>query len=190
MSNLSYLNDKYLDLKDRENGKGWHTRLRLQSKASNIRQNIIIALALAFVMIVVLGFVVSVFGEEVNPPAKLWQGLIGEAVSEGYNGMYAVACVYRNRLERDMNLGCVALKRKDLANFVKRQGSLYENMAKEIVRKVFGNPWLDVTGGATHYEHTRVYGTPYWAKGMKIVKVMHPNTKRELTLYKQLSKKK
>lgn len=103
-----------------------------------------------------------------TPPENLWQGIIGEAVSEGYEGMYAVACVYRNRLAQGLPLGCVALKRKDLAVFVARQGSRYEAMAQRIINLVFNEHGVDVTQGATHYENIERYGLPYWAKSMVI----------------------
>ena len=107
-----------------------------------------------------------------TPPANLWKGIIAEACGEGKIGLYAVACVYRNRLEKGIPLGCIALKRKDLDQFVQRQGLLYEKMAKEIVRSVFGNPWLDITGGATHYENIECFGTPWWIKNMiKTIKI-------------------
>lgn len=99
-------------------------------------------------------------------PKNLWQGLIGEAVSEGRTGMYAVACVYHNRLIKNMPLGCVALKRKDLSKFVERQGKKYELMAKDIIRKVFIENAPDITRGATHYENIERFGIPYWAKDM------------------------
>lgn len=118
-------------------------------------------------VIVVIILVVYLFAQaEIAPPHNLWQGLIGEAVSEGYSGMYAVACVYKNRIEKNMPLGCVALKRKDLGAFIKGQGVRYESMAKNIVRKVFVENAPDITGGATHYEAIERYGLPWWAHNM------------------------
>jgi spore germination cell wall hydrolase CwlJ-like protein len=98
----------------------------------------------------------------------LWKGLIGEAVGEGYIGMYAVACVYKNRLARGMSLGCVALRRPDIDRFVERQGVKYERRAKAIIKEVFEKSANDITGGATHYEYIEKYGIPRWAKNMKI----------------------
>ncbi|RKY32659.1 MAG: hypothetical protein DRP74_02145 [Candidatus Omnitrophota bacterium] len=105
---------------------------------------------------------------EITPPEDLWKGIIAEAVSEGYIGMYAVACCYKNRIEQGLPLGCVALKRKDLNNFVKNQGVKYEIMAKNILDKVFYQNGYDVTLGATHYENIERYGYPYWAKEMLV----------------------
>lgn len=99
-------------------------------------------------------------------PTNLWQGLIAEDVSGGYEGMYAVACCVRNRLNIGMNTGLVGLNRKDLNKFVKREGVKYELMAKDIVRKVFIENAPDVTHGATNYEAVERYGLPKWAKNM------------------------
>ena len=101
--------------------------------------------------------------------SNLWKGLIGEDVSGGYEGMYAVACVVKNRLAAGMNLGLVALKRPDLDTFVNKEPEKYHIMAKEIVKKVFEENGKDITNGATHYENIEKYGMPSWAKGMKVV---------------------
>ena len=82
--------------------------------------------------------------------------------------MYAVACVYRNRLEKNMSLGCIALQRKNLDVFVKRQGKRYTIMAQGIIQKLFEDNGKDITGGATHYENIEAFGVPYWAKDMRI----------------------
>ena len=105
-------------------------------------------------------------------PQGLWKGLIAEAVSEGYDGMFAVACCVRNRLRKGMNHGLCAMKRKNLDVFVAKQGVKYEEMAKEIVRKVFDENVPDITGGSTHYENVEKFGVPYWAKKMtKMIKI-------------------
>ena len=89
---------------------------------------------------------------------------MAEAVSEGYSGLYAVACVIRNR-GGDLN-GFYGAKRKDLDEFCIRQGETYISQAKEIQDRVFTQGACDNTGGATHYENIEKFGTPYWAKGM------------------------
>ena len=104
----------------------------------------------------------------VEAPVDLWKGLIGEAVSEGYNGMYAVACVYRNRLENNMPLGCVAMNKEKLDEFVADQGQHYESISKEIISLVFDQGSPDTTRGATHYENIEAFGIPYWASSMHI----------------------
>lgn len=105
---------------------------------------------------------------QVRYPSNLWKGILGEAANQGEKGLYAVACVYRNRLEKGMPLGCVALKRKDLDAFVKKQGVAYELIAKRIIHEVFINQSLDVTNATTHYENVKAFGWPRWAKDMII----------------------
>lgn len=105
---------------------------------------------------------------KISYPDNLWMGILGEAVSEGDDGMYAVACAYRNRLIKGMPLGCAALKRPDLDKFVKKQGKKYEEMAKKIIREVFEGNGPDITRGATHYENVEKFGLPSWAKNMEI----------------------
>ena len=113
--------------------------------------------------------VAMVWGSEIMPPNILYKGLIAEAVSEGEIGMTAICFVYKNRLEKGMPLGCVALKRKDLDKFVERQGRRYELMAKSIIQKVFYGDVPDISKGATHYENEMAFGKPYWAKNMVVV---------------------
>lgn len=108
----------------------------------------------------------SICYAETAYPKNLWKGLIAEACGDGERGMTAVACVYRNRLAKGLPLGCVALKRKDLDAFVKRQGVAYELTAKKIIHELFINQSLDVTGGACYYENVGAYGKPSWSKGM------------------------
>ena len=116
----------------------------------------------------VISIVPACFAEKIDYPENLWKGLIGEAANQGYKVMYAAACVYRNRTCKHMPLGCVAMKRPDLNDFVKRQGKKYEKMAKEIMWKVFIDNGPDVTNGATHYENVKKFGFPYWATNMEI----------------------
>lgn len=111
-------------------------------------------------------------GTSASYPENLWKGIIGEAAGEGYDGMYAVACAYRNRIRKGLSLGCVALKRRDLDEFVRKQGRKIEYAAKNIVEEVFIRNGKDVTFGSTHYENIERFGTPYWAKNMvKAVKI-------------------
>ncbi len=101
-----------------------------------------------------------------NPQPAIWKVIMAEAVSEGYSGMYAVACVIRNR-GGDIN-GFCGSKRKDLEEFCQRQGNRYITMAKDISHKIFVEGAPDTTGGATHYEAVEIYGEPYWTKGMTV----------------------
>lgn len=112
----------------------------------------------------------------ISHPECLYKGIIGEAIGEGYEGMYAVACVYRNRLRKGLPLGCTALKRADLDSFVRRQGGKYKEMVEKIVKSVFCENSPDITNGATHYENIQAFGLPYWAKEMKITTVIGSHT--------------
>lgn len=101
-----------------------------------------------------------------NCPTNLWKGLIAEDVAGGYQGMYAVACCVRNRLNTGLNTGLCGLKRKDLDAFVNRQPKKYHAIAKQIIKQVFEDNSPDITGGGTHYEAVEKYGLPRWARGM------------------------
>mgnify|MGYP001571965694 CR=1 FL=1 len=133
---------------------------------------------IVFVIVAFLSFsdFCFVYAEKISHPECLYKGIIGEAVGEGYEGMYAVACVYRNRLRKGLPLGCTALKRNGLDLFCKKQGKKYKTMATIIVRKVFSENSPDVTNGATHYENIRAFGFPYWAKNMRITTVIGSHT--------------
>ena len=111
------------------------------------------------------GFVGATERKNIPYPENLWKGIIGEAVGEGYKGMYAVACVYHNRLKKGLPLGCVALKRRDLDEFVRKQGR-FERVAKGIIEEIFVRNGKDITLGSTHYENIERFGIPYWAKNM------------------------
>ena len=95
---------------------------------------------------------------------------MAETVSDGYEGMYAVACVIRNR-GGDLN-GFYGAKRKDLSDFCNRQGRRFVSQARKIEKMVFEQNSPDITFGATHFEAIEKYGTPYWVKKMiKTVKI-------------------
>jgi len=134
-------------------------RLRAQIIAAVITFGCMVA-ALLLMAICALG--------EINYPDNLWKGILGEAVGEGYRGMYAVACVYRNRIHQGMPLGCVALGRKDLDKFVGKCLPFHHLIAKKVVRDVFENNAKDITGGATHYDNVEAFGMPSWAKNMQV----------------------
>jgi len=102
---------------------------------------------------------------QVAQPAY-WQVIMAEAVSDGYQGMYAVACVIRNR-GGDLH-GFCGSKRKDLSLFCSRQGGKFIRQARDIERIVFEKNGPDITHGATHFEAVERYGMPKWAKGMKV----------------------
>lgn len=105
-----------------------------------------------------------VFAQPIQPP--YWQVIMAEAVSDGYQGMYAVACVIRNR-GGDLHAFCGA-RRKNLSLFCTRQGREAMRQAREIERAVFEDRGPDVTRGATHFEAVEKYGMPKWARGMMV----------------------
>jgi len=97
-----------------------------------------------------------------DPP--VWKVLLAEAGNQGYKGMYAVACVIRTR---NGNLkGFYGAARPDLNSFCERQGSYYQDMAKEAYNAVFVKNGPDITQGATHFENIKAFGVPSWAKGV------------------------
>ena len=106
--------------------------------------------------------------QAVEPPNNLYKGLIAEAVGEGYEGMFAVACCVRNRLEEGMNTGLCGLKRKDIDSFVKRQGKRYTVIAQQIIVEVFENNAPDVTNGALYFENIEAFGVPYFVIPMNL----------------------
>ena len=117
---------------------------------------------LIFVLIICfLIILVAILVDELWAEPPIWQVLMAEAVSEGYEGMYAVACVIRNRGGID---GFVGAKRKDLRAFCERQGSHWRDVAKRIEYEVFEKDGRDATSGARYYENVETFGEPYWAR--------------------------
>ncbi len=110
-----------------------------------------------------------------------WQIIMGEAVSEGERGMYAVACVMRNRLKAyGHSKGFSSIYRANLDDWCLKQG-LWVERAKRVERRVFEENAPDITFGATHFENIEAFGTPYWAKSMvKTIKI------KSHTFYKEV----
>jgi spore germination cell wall hydrolase CwlJ-like protein len=96
--------------------------------------------------------------------ANIWMAILAEACGEGRQGMTAVACVFRNRINAGMDIGSSALKRKDLKKFIKAQGEDIEIQAKAIAIRVFRGGEPDITNGALFFESTD-FKKPKWAKG-------------------------
>lgn len=111
--------------------------------------------------------------------ATIW----GEARGESPEGMLAVACVIRNRVQdpcwwgNDWSGVCTAPKQ--FSCWWDRQGirvrTVYENDPKfakclEIAEAVISGRAEDITGGADHY-HTGAV-SPSWSKGVTPVKVI------------------
>lgn len=120
------------------------------------------------VLALVMFMIVTAHASPRNPPANLWKGILAEASSERSEGMIAVAWVYKNRLDRGMKLGCSGLHRKNLNQWIAKEGARNEKMAKKILNEVFSEKIKDPTHGATHYENVSAFGLPSWAKGMTI----------------------
>jgi hypothetical protein len=102
-----------------------------------------------------------------SPPADLYKGIVGE--TSDYREMIAVACVVRNRLDKGMSIGLIALARPDINRFVAKEDPKYVKLAKKAVDRVFNRNLPDITMGADHFEDIH-YGCPRWAKGMDKVK--------------------
>ena len=134
--------------------------------------------------------VTQVFAYEVSD--NLYKALIAEDTSGDYQTYLAIASCVRNRLNKGMTHGLVAMKRKDLDAFMKREITYahavknidLESQAKRAIREVFILN-KDYANGATHYEHTGKYKKPKWAKDMRIVKVLHKGTKKEITFWRR-----
>lgn len=116
-------------------------------------------------------------------PANLWKGLIAESTKCDLAEYQAIASVVRNRLDKGMWHGLVALKRKNLDAFVARE--IKHNPKLEELAKRATQEDQDYANRATHYEHTGVYPVPSWAKKMKVVKVLFKDTRHEITFYKE-----
>ncbi|MBI5872722.1 MAG: hypothetical protein HZB36_01065 [Candidatus Omnitrophica bacterium] len=133
-------------------------------------------------------------GAPVAYPANLWKGLIAEDSGGDHKTYLHIAWCVRNKLKKEGRTGLVALKRKNLNAFVKREISWAKKMsggqkdlkakANKAIHDVFVRNLKDVTNGATHYEHTGMYKTPWWAKKMVVAKVLYPGTKKEITFYR------
>lgn len=117
-------------------------------------------------------------GDTFCPPAVhslslVEKTIIAEAASEGYQGMYAVGCVIRNR---NWSLqGFAGASRKDLDDFIQRQPRSTLESAVRIVSQL-RNGSQDATGGATHFENVDAFGVPWWAKEMSVTKKVGAHT--------------
>ena len=101
-------------------------------------------------------------------PDNLWQGFIAEETNGTYELYYAMACATRNRIQRGRDTGIVALRRKDLNEFV-RANIRYMIQTKNIdiaqlsqraILNVFEKDSKDITQGATLHEDIDIYGFP------------------------------
>jgi hypothetical protein len=132
---------------------------------------------------------------DVDIPNNLWRAIIAEDTSGNYETYFAIASCVRNRLEAGQKHGLVAMKRKNLCNFVekecqyalKKNKTNLENQAKSAIHEAFVLKH-DACNGATRFEHTGQYGTPKdnEIRRMKVAKVLFPNTKREITFWRKV----
>lgn len=93
------------------------------------------------------------------------EAILLESANQGWEGMYAVACVFRNRRDAGLPFGSSAVHRRDSVAFVERQPRRVRDMATHICTLVFTHNSPDITGGATHFESTD-FGRPWWADHM------------------------
>lgn len=102
--------------------------------------------------------------------------LLGEARGEGYEGMYAVACVIKQRsIERKLSPSKVCLQRKQFSCWngktVSDLDKLFQSpSARHAVSlaKNIDNVDVESVGRANHYHNTRV--NPYWSDKRKVTK--------------------
>lgn len=132
-----------------------------------------------FLTIVFLGFCNIAYAL----PDNLWQGLIAESTSGNIDEYRAIASCVKNRQNKGLSCGLVALKRKDLKAFIARE--LKHNPKLEAIAKqaIKDTETRDYANGADHYEHTGVFKKPEWSKKMKVCLILFKN-KQEITFWK------
>ncbi len=157
--------------------------------------NIFIPLSIA------IAFIILIVGIARAEPKSIWKALVAEECylrpkswqyKDQVNLYTHLAWVVKNRLNKGMSIGLVAAKRKNLDKFIDDEdkyilamrGWEFSDAAIAAQKYVFFAGVVDTTKGATNYEHTKKYKTPKWAKKMKVVKVLFPNTKNEITFWK------
>lgn len=95
------------------------------------------------------------------PDDRAINAIIGEAENQGYDGMLAVACAIRNRGSLK---GVYGEKAKRVVNHK------YSDKTYKLAKKAWNESAnKDITGGADHWENINSFGTPSWAKDMKVV---------------------
>lgn len=109
-------------------------------------------------LIILIGSLAGCAHAEVNNDQAV-RAIIGEASSEGYEGMYAVACAIRNRQTLK---GVYGLKAKHVNA---EPGWVWQLASKAWWEAEAGK---DVTNGATSWENIEAFGEPYWAKQMEV----------------------
>lgn len=92
------------------------------------------------------------------PEDKAIAVILTEAVGEPYRGQVAVAEVLRRRGSLK---GFCGLKRKDLDEWIKKQGTKAYRRAQRAWRQ---SSTTNYSNSATHFENVQSFGTPSWAK--------------------------
>lgn len=84
------------------------------------------------------------------------RAIIGEASSQGFQGMLAIACGIRNR---GTLKGVYGLK----AKHIDKEPEWVWKLARKAWKESATN---DITNGATNWENIKAFGEPYWVKSM------------------------
>ena len=96
-----------------------------------------------------------VYGDEINETQAV-RAIIGEASGEGLQGMTAVAEAIRNRGHLRGVYGSTA-----------RHVDTEPRWVWELAREAWVNSRVtNLVKGADHWENTKAFGEPYWAKSM------------------------
>ena len=123
-------------------------------------------------------FLISPAAQAQIPTETAINILIGEGANQGLQGMQGIAEVLRRR---NTTSGFCTLSRRDLKDFIRRQGPSVRRQAEKAWRL---SKRSNLTKGATHYENVKAFGEPYWAK-----KMMHTVTIKDHRFYRERGKK-
>ena len=116
---------------------------------------------------------ITLASQATTKEVPLWWVLMGEAIGESDEGLYAVACVLRNRGYSPV--GFDAAKRPDLARFVGQHSREEQQRAIDCLEKV-RRGGVDITRGSNLYHGQSV--RPYWAR--------HPSVTHTMTIGEHL----
>ena len=99
--------------------------------------------------------------------------LLSEAANQGPQGLYAVACVLRNR--GWSLVGFQGAQRQDLGAFAHGQPDDVRQAAHDALQAMLSGG-RDITLGANHFANTALGGTPWWAQGRAPTVVIRDHT--------------
>jgi len=107
------------------------------------------------------------------------QVIAAEAGGEGYEGMYAVACVIQNRMQLfGMTAEEVVTQKNQFFGYTaKNRHANYlavKHVADALAERI--GTLRDITGGALHFENIKTFGVPAWAKSKKVLAVVGSHT--------------